>query len=127
MRRGRSEQGPMRGAFMWSLIFLCAQPPIPVAFLCIKTKKVTNNAKKPFKKIIQHLFQCLKPSNLRYYYLHASRSGACSFLLVQKRTKKRHPKTKLPVFGVEYGFSFCTTVVNCIRTFFSKQPIFFGP
>jgi hypothetical protein len=32
-------------------IFLCAQPPIPVAFLCIKAKKVTNTAKNPFKKI----------------------------------------------------------------------------
>ena len=29
-------------------IFLCSQPPIPVAFLCIKAKKVTNAAEKRF-------------------------------------------------------------------------------
>ena len=47
---------------MWSLIFLCAQPPIPVAFLCIKTKKVTNTAKKEFKISKQLHIRCAERS-----------------------------------------------------------------
>jgi hypothetical protein len=63
------------------------------------------------------------PSTFSIPLLHASSAGACSFLLVQKRTKKGHPKTKLPVFGVEYVLSCCTTVVHCSRALFGKQLI----
>jgi hypothetical protein len=35
-----------------------------------------------------------------------------SFLLVQKRNKKRPPKTKQPVFGKVFQLSVCGTVVN---------------
>jgi hypothetical protein len=42
--------------------------------------------------------------------------------LFQKRTKKRHPKTKLPVFGEEYVLSCVTTVVNYSISLFTLQP-----
>jgi len=47
-------------------------------------------------------------------------------LVAQIRTKKRHPKTKLPVFGREYVFGFGITVVKGSGALLAKQPIAIG-
>jgi len=62
----------------------------------------------------QPIIKCLK--------LTAKSQQLTATSLVQKRTKKRHPKTKLPVFGREYSLSCGATVVNCNRLLFTKQP-----